>query len=623
MTGSIASGALLGTLYGIACVGAGAALAAILRRLMPSDESMPLRIATRFAMGHLVLGSLWTLVALGGRFDVALVAVVVALGAASAVWLAVLSARGGAAKEERDPRAPGWSRTALLFCALGAALVLLRSLAPPLNDDALRGYLVTARVVAETHELAFQPFNPFVIWPLLAEMNGAATLLLGNETAATIFDAWVALALLTAVAALSARAGLPPRGAWVAVLCLVSSSAFLGLVGAFKVDIAGALYGILAAVFCLQGRAVFPVPWLAGLFFGSSVAVKVSNLFLLPGLALLLWPRDAALPRRALAVFGLAGGLALAPQLLKNLSLVANPVAPFLGSWFGTADSYWTASLGGDIGGPADLTWVHRFLWPVILTYGGHTGMLGTVSPLLLGLLPFALRLGLPESGPRRLALAAFAILGAWFLVFPWGLIFPRFLFTPVALLSVAAGAIAERMWEAGPFRSVVRAAIGLCLAMAVFDLRSTAYSLQYAAGVRSRAETYARQENARPWFGVAELLNRDVSGAERAFLEMPYGYFLRLDILQGSQTAGERQRAVASCEARARVLREGGFTHLVQPTEEFQWLVAPSPACPLPPGFRVVQRTPSSIVAVSTAGAVPADPALPTAPPIGERFPR
>jgi hypothetical protein len=399
VTGSIASGALLGTLYAIACVGTGAALAAILRRLMPSDESMPLRIATRFALGHLVLGSLWTLAALGGRFDVALVAVVVALGVASAVWLAVWSVRGGAAKEERDPGAPGWSRTALLFCALGAALVLLRSLAPPLNDDALRGYLVTARVVAETHELAFQPFNPFVIWPLLAEMNGAATLLLGNETAATIFDTWVALALLTAVAALSARAGLPPRGAWVAVLCLVSSSAFLGLVGAFKVDIVGALYGILAAVFCLQGRAAFPVPWLAGLFFGSSVAVKVSNLFLLPGLALLLWPREAALPRRALAAFGLAGGLALTPQLLKNLSLVANPVAPFLGSWFGTADSYWTASLGGDIGGPADLTWVHRFLWPVILTYGGHTGMLGTVSPLLLGLLPFAFRLGLPEVG--------------------------------------------------------------------------------------------------------------------------------------------------------------------------------------------------------------------------------
>jgi hypothetical protein len=562
---------------------------------MPAPLNHTLGIVVRFALGHLVFGSLWTLLALAGGFDVPVVATICIAVTLSGAASAVLSIRDLKALGAGMLR-PG---RASILVASYAALILIRSLYPPTNDDALRGYLVTARVVAETHVLAFQPFNTFAVWPLLAEMNTAATLLLGNETAATVFDAWVGLALLAGVAALAERAGLERHGVATALLAMASSSSFLGLVGTCKVDIAGSMYGVLAACFALKGPGLVSAPWLSGLFFGSAVAVKYSNVFLVPGLVAMIWPAGGGIPIRSLLAMGSAALLSLGPQLFKNFSLTGNPVAPFLGGLFGTAHLYWSASLAGDIGGPADFSIIHRLAWPFVLTFGGHTGMLGTVSPLLLGLVPFLLRFSMTDPRQRRLALAAAAIFGAWFLLYPWGLIFPRFHFTPIAFLAIVAGAMAQRVLLEPGLRRGMQVAAALCLSASLFELRSAMYALQYVRGVLSRSEVYERHENAMHWYAVAESLNRDVAAPHRVFLEMPYGYFLRLGLLTGSQTARERQQATESCEARDDVIRNGGFRWLVQPTRDFRWLIAPSPFCPIPARFQIVNQTRVSVLAV------------------------
>jgi hypothetical protein len=593
---AVALGAIVGTFYATACFFAGSLLLPGPRPSTPASLDGPLGIVVRFALGHLVFGSLWTLLALAGAFEAPVVAT---------ICIAVtLSGAAIAASSITDLRAIGNAvlrpRRASILVTTFAALILIRSLYPPTNDDALRGYLVTSRVVAETHRLAFQPFNTFVAWPLLAEMNTAATLLLGNETAATVFDAWVGLGLLAGVAALAEGAGLERNGVATALLAMVSSSSFLGLVGTCKVDVAGSLYGVLAACFALKkGPGLISGPWLSGLFLGAAVAVKYSNVFLISGLVWIIWSASGGIPIRSLMSMGSAAALSLGPQLVKNFSLTGNPVAPFLGDLFGTADLYWTAALAGDIGGPADLSMFHQLIWPLVLTFGGHTGMLGTVSPLLLGLVPFVMRFGFTDPRQRGLALAAAVIFGAWFLVYPWGLIFPRFHFTPIAFLAVVSGAMAQSALRLPGLRRVVQAAAALCLAVSLFDLRSAVYGLQYARGVLSRSEVYARHENAMHWYAVAVSLNRDVAASDRVFLEMPYSYFLRLDLLTGSQTAPERQRAAESCETRDVVIRTGGFRWLVQPTKEFGWLVAPSRACPIPAGFEIVSQTRVSTLSV------------------------
>lgn len=592
MNTAIWLGAAAGTIYAGVCVCGGALLCRAVARWTPVPLCAAEWLAVRFAFGHLLLGSVWTLVALGGWFDAGLVfvACLAVVGAAITVTAGSIQK---AVQTVRIPRRP-LSRVEV-FVAIGAVLILVRAIYPPTNDDALRAYLLTPRVVAETHRLFFQPYNTFVIWPLLAEMNTAATLLLSNETAATVFDAWVAIAFLAALWALSGRAGLSLVGAGVAGLVMASSSAFVNLVGAGKVDIAGAMYGILAVCFALPGGSV-ATPWFVGLSLGAAVAVKYSNLLLLPGILAVL-RRRGCLSIRALAPIGAAMLIVLAPQLWKNALLTGNPVAPFLGTVFGTADRYWSISLAGDTGAPADFSWVHRVIWPFVLTFGGHTGMLGLVSPLLLGLLPLGVRLGVPDARQKSLVVAAAAILGGWFLVSAWGLLYPRFLFVPLALLGVVAGGLAEVALRTVRLRNAVRVALGACLVMAFFDLRSVVHSVRYGLGAISRADVYERHEMARDWYAIAETLNRE-GGADRAYLEMPYPYFLKLSVLTQSQTAAERQRALESCQERDRVIAGGRFRWLVQPTEEFRWLVSLRPGCPLPEGFALVNRTRMTVVA-------------------------
>lgn len=598
MNGAVWFGAAVATLYAVVCVCAGALACRALGRRVPPSGPGPEWTVLRFGLGHLLLGSLWTVVALLGAFELRIVlGVCLSLSLASGlVFAGSVGAQVGGAVE----RSGGRPSTRALLIAAGAALLLMRSMYPPVNDDALRAYLLTPRVVAETQTLAFQPFNTFVVWPLLTEMNTAATLLLANETAATVFDAWVALALLAALVALSRRAGLGGFGTGVAVLAMVSTSAFLNLLGASKVDIAGSMHGVLAACFALAGGGLPAAPGLAGLFLGAAMAVKYSNLLLVPGIVALLWWSGPGRSIRVLLIAGSAAALSLAPQLVKNTWLVGNPVAPFLGKMFGTADTYWAISLAGDIGGPADFSWVHRLIWPLVLTFGGHTGMLGLVSPLLLALLPLTLRLGLPEPGQRALAWSAAAVLGAWFLVSPWGLLFPRFLFMPIALLGVVVGGVAEAARRVPGLRPALGAGLVLSLLLTLLDLRSVRYSARYALGGMSRAEVYERHESARHWYALARTLNEEASLKDRAYLEMPYQYFLRLDLVIGSQRAEERQRALRSCAERDQVVKEGGFRWLVQPTEEFRWLVSLVPGCPLPPGFEIVERSPVSVLAVA-----------------------
>lgn len=595
MNSSAWLGASAGTMYAGVCVCAGALICRAFGPRLPESGPGPEWLALRFALGHLLLGTAWTGVALAGMFEGHLVLLVCLLLVAGAGLVLLRSTPRFAWPPERPS-------PATLLITTGAALLLLRSMYPPVNDDALRAYLLTPRVIAETQRLTFQPFNTFVVWPLLAEMNTAATLLLANETAATVFDAWIALALLAALVSLAKRAAVGEFGALVALLAMVSSSAFLNLVGAAKVDIAGSMYGVLAACFALSGGGLAAAPWLSGLLLGSAIAVKYSNLLLAPGVVALLWWNAGGRPLRGLLSAGLASALALAPQLIKNAWLVGNPIAPFLGGVFGTADRYWAISLAGDIGGPADFSWFYRLVWPLVLTFGGHTGMLGLVSPLILALLPLGLRVGIPHH-QRGLLTAATLVLGAWFLVSPWGLLFPRFLFTPMALLAVVSGGIAEAARPAPALRVALR--IGLCLSLllTVLDLRSVRHSARYAFSLMSRAEVYERHDSARHWYALAQSLDRQAALNDRAYLEMPYSYFLRLDLLMRSQTADERQQALRSCEERDRVLSEGKFRWVVQPTEEFRWLVSLVPGCPLPPAFRIVSQSPRSILARADFG--------------------
>src|SRR5262249_11652216 len=154
---------------------------------------------------------------------------------------------------------------------------------PTRNDDALKSYLVMARIIAEEGRVSFQASNPpmYGLFPLQVEMHWAALLRAGGgDIAVTVFDAIGAAGTLGAVAALAGALTADGRLRVLAPALLASTPAFVTVIGAGKVDAAGAAYGILAfaalAAFGAGARSAL----LSGLCLGWALASRYTDVVL-------------------------------------------------------------------------------------------------------------------------------------------------------------------------------------------------------------------------------------------------------------------------------------------------------------------------------------------------------
>jgi hypothetical protein len=471
----------------------------------------------------------------------------------------------------------------------------MRALIPPKMDDPLQIYLVTPKVVAATGRLIFQPLNHHVVYPLLNEMNLAALLTTSNETAATTFDCFIGMNFLLAIMALACETGVGTTGILLAPFVVLTGTSFTNLFGSCKVDISVAHYAAMAMLFAFRSRhGRLGDVALAGLFSGAAFAVKYTAAILVPGVALILFtalpPRAGSGRPRLLrdATFAAALGACLMalPQMIKNMILVGNPVAPFFSGLFGTSTEYWAKLFAAEYSasGIYRLSGLDLWAFPFILTFASRPNMLGTISPLFIGLLPALAWIGFQNARQKILAVAALLMGFTWMLIYP-RIITPRFVFPALIALAVVAAGLGERLLT----RRIVRPAMLLCLAglsaLVLLDMRTALYGVRYASGLTSRSAFYldgGRQEN---YYATATFLHDSVLPGTRVFLDRPeYTYFLDTDILLRSQTREEMERASEGCAVRDAVILNGGFS----------WLVVPSdrPVCQDPEGFELAFRS-------------------------------
>jgi hypothetical protein len=521
-----------------------------------------------FVLGQGVLGIVWLFVAMTGTFYPWIVWVIT-WGALSSGVLVLRNDIGGTMLSVVELlRRARWSVSlgpwyGFLSMAIFGVVVMksISALAPTDIDDALMWYLVSPLSIAASHAFQLQPYlSPHNgLYPLQVEMHWAALFAIGNETAVLAWDSVCAVSLLLGVGGLAWKVTGEVRVGLIAMLLLLSTDGFFHVMGGGKADIGGAQYGVAAfwslLLFPEVGRKAF---FLAGGFLGWSIASRYTNVILLPAIILgLFWTARSTTPgsmtgryegrwRKAmlqpLVYTGLASIMTAAPMFVKNWLSVGCPFAPLIGC----RGTFWADMFDLMGQGRNNLSGLDLLFYPFVWTFSERPDMLGNLSPLYVGLVPFVFILSIRRAIPPGIWVVGamgMVALGTWLLIEPF-VLFTRFLLVPLGLLALPLGmafVLAERSVQGGRWGArLMNAGIMIVCLWLIFDSRSVVYGLRYAVGVDDRESKYSRKVG----YDVAQWLNENVAVGKRIAVAEWEGYrlFLKIEHLLNSESAQEMQ---------------------------------------------------------------------------------
>jgi hypothetical protein len=567
-TSHIFVGIAVALLYGGAILATGSLLGVA---IVPSQVRTAIRahggllslVWLGFVLGQGVLGVGWLALSLAGLLYAQFVWGFCALGwflGCSMLWVWKQECAAAVQQMWTGLRSCTQSRAWYLWIAIGVLVVLrgIIALGPPDVDDTLWVYLPSAKVIAFSHTLAFQPFNnPHNgLYPLQVDLHWAALFTITNETAVQVWDYVCAVSVLSGIGLLAWSLTSNHQVAVIAMLILFSTPGFYDLMGAAKADNAAAQYGVAACAWllflpALGRRAVI----CTGLCAGWAIASRYTNIILLPALLVFfamsmahghghaLQPKATRESKRVwvdyLVLGALAVGVAVSPMLIKNWLLVGCPLSPHIGC----QDTYWAGIYGYS---RQNLAVVDLLFYPFVWTFAHRADMLGNISPLFIGLLPFLLLAHRSYSLVRSTyiaGLAGLASLVTWLLIEPL-ILFTRWLLIPLALfaipLSAALVALTEELYYARVSRWLVRSAIFIMLCFLLFQSRSVVYAARYIASIDKRHDRY----ESKLYYDVASWLNNHVQQGQRVALKEygGYYYFINEEILLNSESSEELQ---------------------------------------------------------------------------------
>jgi hypothetical protein len=335
----------------------------------------------------------------------------------------------------------GWMALGLL--ALAPLFVL--ALYPPTAFDEILYHLPFARAFAQSGALPVLPALKFPVFPALAELLFAETLLLADDVATHLVSLLAVLATAGLLAAWGRKAFSPgaPGAGWLAAALYLGNPIVAHLAGTAYVEPLLALFVTGALFAAWSYRQTGERAWLlaAAAFAGSAAGVKYLGLFFAAAVCLDLIGVDLAFGRRKLLdpiLFAFAAFVVLAPTYARIAVHTGNPIFPYLPGVFGS--TAWDPTVlkpVGDVLTPETLVRFVRLPWDVVF-HRSAVGQQPPFSPLVLpGLLLFVAG-ALRDSRVRRLV----AIPLVWGIVFLFLPPDSRFLVPVLPPLSLAlAGA--------------------------------------------------------------------------------------------------------------------------------------------------------------------------------------
>ncbi len=320
-----------------------AALSALLGRSRAARQAQhewpaPLRAFVTATLGMCLLIFALFLLALAGQLHRFGVAAAVGLGLAAAS-LRLWQERGGAGRPWPGARDPWWAGAAL-------ALVLLlwlvwRSVQPPgLWDDTMY-QLPQARLFAQTHTLAVDPYLRFPFFPYNANLLFAAALLFGNEVDAQIIATLPLFLVGLGLLGLGRHLTGSYVVGWLAVALLAGLGPVHETMGFAYVDQHLALYawaGIVMLALALQAPRNSALQsrclLLCGVFMGTAAGTKFFGLVMAAWLLvlMLLNHRPLGSSWRWYVLAGCVFGLG---WYVRSAVISGDPIHPMGGAWFG------------------------------------------------------------------------------------------------------------------------------------------------------------------------------------------------------------------------------------------------------------------------------------------------
>lgn len=507
------------------------------------ERSYLLEPVLSFAVGAAIWSFVWFLLGLAGLYSRPVAVVALVLGVLPAI-VGLLKFKNAAKANRESQPSEVFDKFVLLLAAAPVLLSLIAALAPPTAKDTLLYHFSVPKAFIAQGSSAFIEGNIASYLALGTEMHVVWAMLLGGPVGERAGEAaagavvWLFFPLLLAALFGFAReTGISRRWSLIAVLMVATVPTAYHVAASAYIDLALALYVLLAAVALTRWWRSLESRWLIlmAIFLGAALASKLTTLFVIAAFALVvvMRARSEADGAGKAAGFGLAAlvlaGVFASPWYLRTWAETGSPIFPFYMSiWPGEAAGWdversnlfqaMNAQYGGYVKTPLDYLaapWnISITAQPELATH--FDGVLGVAFLLGLPFLAWALwKFEMPAEAKIGSAVAA-----VMFLFWLFSSQQLRYLLPIVPLLAIGIAAAFERLGESvdglkpiGQVSFAAASIAGLLTGTAWFLQKAP---LRVALGGESKAEYLTRNLDYYPYY---RWLNAESDAGNRVWL--------------------------------------------------------------------------------------------------------
>jgi hypothetical protein len=537
--------------FSIACISLGIFLAGIFRIDRPANPSLITQLAflaTQFLLGHGVFSLIF--LTFGALYKLTPLTVILILVLGFVLGLGQIKNNiptfpsGTIADTSQDKLGNLIFRLSLI-CLFTA---ILHSSAR-ISYDSSAIYFSDAKLTALMHHIQFFTNDTFVASVFQTVIQYSAIILLFGDQAARLFSWVCGLVIVIFSLAIAEQAGFSKQARSILLGILLTSTAFLDLLGDGKVDIISSMPAI-AAIYWMVNHCQNKLPsektlHLIGFLVGLACVARPFNAFLLGVLLVLFYAQQTffqngfnpagikffihhlfhiAIGAIGLAIFHLFANWAIAGELLAFRSSVTR---------LDQASWQWAVD-------PREIFLI-RLFYPFVVTFQNTVQSLGNVSPLFVAFLPALLiqdvRRNIKIPGPiPALLFASLITLALWiflfftvleirYVIFLWAI-----LFLP---LSQAASMMLQRSNRL--LHSVLG---GVILVLLVFSIVRTIYiSLDTYSPLDEQGTPQCYDTD---FCKLTAAVNKTAPPGERVLALHAFRYYLRSDLFVCSSTHEE-----------------------------------------------------------------------------------
>ena len=397
--------ALFGVLlFSVSCTALGIfALAFLGKRLLEKIDTILdvlMYLGTAFLLGGIIVSSIFLLLANFAKLTpnavLAEMFVMIILGLMPAIRFYKSVSERIRVESHKKLIISSFDRFLVIISIIIVFLALLYS-SSRLSYDAVGMYFSDEKLIALTERIQFYS-DVFVVSSLHVGLQYAAIMQIFGDQAARMYS-WIGgLVILLSCLAIGEKLKLTRRALLVWLIMILTSTAFLDLMGDGKIDLQTSAPMMAAAYWMVVDRdspSGYKVYFLIGLLVGFSIISRLFNAFIifLFVVAFYLWQmylqrvhRRINFRRLLQPAIGIGAGvfLLLGFHLLENYLIMGNALAP-LKTLSNVNSSIWHYPFE-----QKDI-WSYRLLYPFVLTFFNSPQSLGNISPVFVAFLPFLL----------------------------------------------------------------------------------------------------------------------------------------------------------------------------------------------------------------------------------------